>query len=165
MRRAFCLLSGLFTFLFAISCLCAQELTEMHSPAALKSMIDGVDNIGICVADLKKSVEFYQALGFTKAYENERGVTMVAGTAKLFIFQTRKTNSAPVAREFSLFQNPPGIDHISFAVEDVDRLYADAKAKGIVFNSEPRDQTWGARMVSLRDPDGVNLYLLKWLKK
>jgi catechol 2,3-dioxygenase-like lactoylglutathione lyase family enzyme len=165
MRRTFCLLSGLLTFLFAISCLYAQELTEKHSPAGLKTMIDGVDNIGICVADLKKSVEFYQALGFTKAYENERGVTMVAGTAKLFIFQTRKTNSAPVTREFTLFQNPPGIDHISFAVEDVDRLYADAKAKGIVFNSEPKDQPWGARMVSLRDPDGINLYLLKWLKK
>ena len=165
MGRTFCLLSEVFTFLFAASCLCSQQLTETHSAAAFKSMIDGVDNIGICVADLKKSVEFYQALGFTKAYENERGVTMVAGTAKLFIFQTRKTNSAPVAREFTLFQNPPGIDHISFAVEDVDRLYADAKAKGIVFNSEPKDQTWGARMVSLRDPDGVNLYFLKWLKK
>ena len=159
------MLSGLLTFLFVTSRLHAQQLTETHSPTVLKSMIDGVDNIGICVADLKKSVEFYQALGFAKAYENDRGVTMVAGTAKLFIFQTRKTNSAPVAREFTLFQNPPGIDHISFAVEDVDRLYADAKAKGIVFNSEPKDQTWGARMVSLRDPDGVNLYLLKWLKK
>src|SRR5262245_51290365 len=117
MRRAFCLLSGLLTFLFAISCLDAQELTGTRSPAVLKSMIDGVDNIGICVADLKKSVEFYQALGFTKAYENERGVTMVAGTAKLFIFQTRKTNSAPVAREFTLFHNDLGIDHIALAVE------------------------------------------------
>src|SRR6516165_2548336 len=144
MRRGSCLLSGLLTFLFVTSRLHAQQLTETHSPAVLKSMIDGVDNIGICVADLKKSVEFYQALGFAKAYENERGVTMVAGTAKLFIFQTRKTNSAPVAREFTLFQNPPGIDHISFAVEDVDRLYADAKAKGIVFNSEPKGSDVGS---------------------
>src|SRR5215471_11124169 len=110
---------GVLTFAFAASCLYAQQLTATHSPAGLKSLIDGVDNIGICVADLKKSIEFYQTLGFTKAYENERGVTMTAGTAKLFIFQTRKTNSAPVAREFTLFQNPPGIDHISFAVEDV----------------------------------------------
>ena len=53
-------------------------------------MIKGVDNIGICVADLKRSVAFYQGLGFSRAYENDRGVTMVAGTAKLFIFQTRK---------------------------------------------------------------------------
>lgn len=126
-------------------------------------MIKGVDNIGICVADLKRTVAFYQALGFNKAYENDRGVTLVAGTAKLFIFQTRKSNPAPVGRDFTLFQNPLGIDHISFDVKDVDRVYADAKAKGITFISEPQDQSWGARMVSLCDPDNNNLYLLKWL--
>jgi methylmalonyl-CoA/ethylmalonyl-CoA epimerase len=129
------------------------------------NMIKGVDNIGICVADLRQAVRFYQNLGFTKAYENDRGVTMVAGTAKLFIFQTRQSNPAPVKRDFTLFQNPLGIDHISFEVEDVDGVYAEAKTKGLVFSSEPADQTWGARMVSLRDPDGNNLYLLKWLKK
>ena len=129
------------------------------------SVIKGVDNIGICVTDLRRAVRFYQDLGFTKAYENDRGVTMVAGTAKLFIFQTRNSNPEPVKRDFTLFQNPLGIDHISFEVADVDRVYAEAKAKGLVFNGEPVDQSWGARMVSLRDPDGNNLYLLKWLKK
>jgi catechol 2,3-dioxygenase-like lactoylglutathione lyase family enzyme len=128
-------------------------------------MIKGVDNIGICVTDLRLAVRFYQDLGFTKAYENDRGVTMIAGTAKLFIFQSRRSNPAPVERDFTLFQNPLGIDHISFKVEDVDRVYAEGKAKGLVFNGEPADQSWGARMVSLRDPDGNNLYLLKWLKK
>ena len=128
-------------------------------------MIKGIDNIGICASDLRRAVSFYEKLGFTKAFENDRGVTMVAGGAKLFIFQTRKLNPAPVDRDFTLFQNPLGLDHISFEVEDVDRLYAEAKAMGITFNGEPKDQTWGARMVSLRDPDGNNLYLLKWLKK
>src|SRR5262245_24857091 len=129
------------------------------------SMIKGVDNIGLCVTDLRRAVRFYQDLGFSKAYENDRGVTMIAGTAKLFIFQTRRSNPAPVERDFTLFQNPLGIDHISFDVEDVDHVYAEGKAKGLVFNGEPADQSWGARMVSLRDPDGNNLYLLKWLKK
>jgi catechol 2,3-dioxygenase-like lactoylglutathione lyase family enzyme len=128
-------------------------------------MIKGVDNIGLCVTDLRRAVGFYQDLGFSKAYENDRGVTMIAGTAKLFVFQTRRSNPAPVERDFTLFQNPLGIDHISFEVEDVDRVYAEGKAKGLVFNGEPADQSWGARMVSLRDPDGNNLYLLKWLKK
>ena len=128
-------------------------------------MIKGVDNIGICASDLRRAVSFYEKLGFTKAFENDRGVTMVAGGAKLFIFQTRKLNQAPVDRDFTLFQNPLGLDHISFEVEDVDHVYAEAKARGIAFNGEPKDQTWGARMVSLRDPDGNNLYLLKWLKK
>src|SRR5262249_16981242 len=109
-------------------------------------MINGVDNIGICVADLKRSVAFYQDLGFSTAYENDRGATMVAGTAKLFIFQTRQANPAALRRDFTLFQNPPGIDHISFEVQDVDRVYAEATAKGIAFSSEPEDQSWGARM-------------------
>src|SRR5499426_687422 len=128
-------------------------------------MIKGVDNIGICVGDLKRSVAFYQELGFSRAHENDRGVTMVAGTAKLFIFQTRRGNPAAVERDFTLFQNPPGIDHISFEVQDVDRVYAEAKAKGVAFNNEPEDQSWGARMVSLCDPDGNNLYFLKWFQK
>jgi len=128
-------------------------------------MIKGIDNIGICVADLRRSVAFYQDLGFSSAGENDRGVTMVAGTAKLFIFQTRKVNPPPVGRDFTLFQNPPGIDHVSFEVQDVDRVYAEAKAKGVAFDNEPKDQSWGARMVSLHDPDGNNLYLLKWVQK
>ena len=69
-------------------------------------MIKGVDNIGICVADLKRAAAFYQGLGFTKAYENDRGVTMVAGIAKLFPFQARQTHPRPVGRKFTLFGNP-----------------------------------------------------------
>jgi len=42
-------------------------------------MILSVDNIGIGVTNLGRSVEFYQHLGFAKAFENERGCTMVAG--------------------------------------------------------------------------------------
>ena len=52
------------------------------------AMIHGIDNIGICAKDLKRVVSFYQKLGFAKAYENSRGVTMIAGTAKLFVFQS-----------------------------------------------------------------------------
>ena len=88
---------------------------------------------------------------------------MGAGTAKLFIFQTRRGNPAAVERDFTLFQNPPGIDHISFEVQNVDRVYGEAK--GVAFNNEPEDQSWGARMVSLCDPDGNNLYFLKWFQK
>jgi len=169
MNRAFYFLGGLLAVVSFSPHTFSQASTGDQPAVGARSnhtsMIKGVDNIGICVTDLKRAVRFYQDLGFTKAYENDRGVTMVAGTAKLFIFQTRNSNPAPVKRDFTLFQNPLGIDHISFEVEDVDRVHAEAKAKGLVFNGEPADQSWGARMVSLRDPDGNNLYLLKWLKK
>jgi catechol 2,3-dioxygenase-like lactoylglutathione lyase family enzyme len=86
---------------------------------------------------------------------------LAAGTVQLFLFQVRRPDPAPVGRELGLFGNPPGIDHISFAVADVDALYAELCTAGVAFAAPPEDQSWGARMVGLKDPDGNNLYLLQ----
>jgi catechol 2,3-dioxygenase-like lactoylglutathione lyase family enzyme len=83
---------------------------------------------------------------------------MVAGSAKLFLFQTWQEYPHTVKRGLGLFKNPPGLDHISFLVSDVDQIYSGLKTNGVVFSNEPADQDWGARVVSLRDPDGNNLY-------
>ena len=126
-------------------------------------MVHGFDNIGVCVTNLQGSVTFYEILGLREVYRNERGVLMSAGNARLFLFATRQVNSPPVGRKLGLFENAPGIDHISFAVADVDGIYARLKEAGVEFDGEPRDQSWGARMVGLKDPDGNNLYLLQKL--
>jgi catechol 2,3-dioxygenase-like lactoylglutathione lyase family enzyme len=126
-------------------------------------MVQGIDNIGICTTDLKRSVTFYERLGFSEAYRNDRGVMIAAGTVHLFLFQVQRHDPAPVDRELGLFGNPPGIDHISFAVTDVDALYAKLCKAGVMFAGPPEDQSWGARMVGLKDPDGNNLYLLQRL--
>jgi catechol 2,3-dioxygenase-like lactoylglutathione lyase family enzyme len=126
-------------------------------------MIQGVDNIGLCATDLARSVAFYQKLGFAEAYRNERGAMMAAARANLFIFACRRPNPPPVGRKLGLFDNPPGIDHISLAVADVDALYLALRTAGMAFPSPPSDQSWGARMVGLEDPDGNNLYLLQKL--
>jgi catechol 2,3-dioxygenase-like lactoylglutathione lyase family enzyme len=124
-------------------------------------MVQGIDNIGICTTDLTRSVAFYEKLGLSEAYRNDRGVMMTAGTVQLFLFQVRRADLAPVGRELGLFGNPPGIDHISFAVADVDALYAELCTAGVAFAAPPEDQSWGARMVGLKDPDDNNLYLLQ----
>ena len=129
-------------------------------------MLKGIDNVGVAVTDLARSVAFYEKLGFTKGYDYEadvKGCTMNAGSAVLFLFQTKKANPGTVQREPTLAQNPTGLDHISFAVEDVNQVYADLKAKGVAFLGEPADQDWGARLVGLKDPDGNNLYFLQYL--
>ena len=126
-------------------------------------MVQGVDNIGICTTDVERSVAFYQRLGFSEAYRNDRGVLVAAGAAHLFIFATRRTDPPPVGRELGLFGNPLGIDHISFAVANVDAMYATLHAAGVALGGPPEDQPWGARMVGLKDPDGNNLYLLQKL--
>ena len=113
-------------------------------------MLQGIDNIGICAADLGRSVQFYGRLGFAEAYRNERGVMMAAGSVQLFLFQTRRSNPTPVSRELGLFGNPPGIDHISFSVADVDALYGNLTQAGVTCGSRPEDQSWGARMFGLK---------------
>ena len=130
-----------------------------------QNVVRGIDNIGICASDLARSVSFYETLGFSEAYRNDRGVMLAAGTVQLFLFATRRPDASPVGRELGLFSNPPGIDHISLAVSDVDALYGRLRQAGVAFGGLPEDRTWGARMVGLKDPDGNNLYLLQRLEK
>lgn len=126
-------------------------------------MILGIDNVGLAVRDLELSVAFYQKLGFTKSFQNDRGCSMTRGSIKLFLFPAADQNVLP--RSVTLEANPPGIDHLSFLVDNVDRTYLEVGARGISFLSIPADQPWGARTAVLRDPDGNNLYLLTWLLK
>ena len=126
-------------------------------------MVQGIDNIGICTTDVERSVAFYQRLGFSEAYRNDRGVLVAAGAAHLFIFATRQSDPPPVGRELGLFGNPLGIDHISFAVANVDAMYATLHAPGLVLGRTAERHTSSARMVGLKDPDGNNLYLLQKL--
>jgi methylmalonyl-CoA/ethylmalonyl-CoA epimerase len=125
--------------------------------------IQAIDNIGICVTDLAGSVQFYERLGFEVLVENDRGVTLALGSAKLFVFQAQPGDDRAVRRDLGLYGNPPGIDHISFLVDDVDALHASFTANGIDAGPAPGDQDWGARAFGLTDPDGNNLYFLRWL--
>jgi len=81
-------------------------------------MVHGFDNIGVCVTNLQGSATFYEILGLREVYRNERGVLMSAWNARLFLFATRQVNSLPVGRKLGLFENAPGIDHISFAIAE-----------------------------------------------
>lgn len=125
--------------------------------------IQAIDNIGICVTDLARSMQFYQQLGFKLLAEYDRGATLGLGPAKLFLFPARSGDDRPVGRDLGLSGNPPGIDHISFLVDDVDALHNRLTGEGIDAGPAPADQDWGARAFGLTDPDGNNLYFLRWL--
>jgi catechol 2,3-dioxygenase-like lactoylglutathione lyase family enzyme len=131
------------------------------APAA-RPAIQAIDNIGICVTDLDRSIGFYRRLGFGVLAENDRGVTVSLGPAKLFLFPACPGDSRPVGRRLGLLGNSPGLDHISFLVDDVDALHANLIAIGIDAGPAPADQDWGARVFAVTDPDGNNLYFLRW---
>ena len=44
-----------------------------------------------------------------------------------------------------------------------DVLHSTLRTAGMTFSGHPEDQSRGARMVGLKDPDGNNLYLLQKL--
>jgi uncharacterized glyoxalase superfamily protein PhnB len=46
---------------------------------------------------------------------------------------------------------------VYLAVDDVDTLHAEFRAKGIVIDTAPVDQTWGNREMYVKDPDGNSL--------
>jgi len=63
---------------------------------------------------------------------------------------------------FSVHHDP---EHVSgntviyFEVDDIDRVYAQLAESGIVFDSEPEDQSWRWREARLSDPAGNRLCL------
>lgn len=95
------------------------------------------------VADFDAALEFYQTLGL-----------------KLIVFSEGR---------YARFEMPAGASTISIhiaeepqvsgpllyaEVDDVDAVYSDLKAKGIVFDTVPEDQPWLWREVRFRDPSG-----------
>lgn len=126
-------------------------------------MFEGIDHVGVRVADLGRAVAFYERLGFTNAYADDRGATLIAGNAKLFLFANRPATPPAAAIRNGPLEHPARIDHITLLVADVDRVYADLRAHGVAFAGEPADQECGARSVGLTDTDGNNLYFVPWV--
>jgi catechol 2,3-dioxygenase-like lactoylglutathione lyase family enzyme len=127
------------------------------------TMIQSINNVGVAVADIERAVEFYAKLGFEVTSRDETPAASVqAGAVVLYLFQTG-SNEPAAERRPDLTGNPPGIDHLSFDVEDVDVLYHQLKGE-VRFEGHPENQTWGYRAVSLCDPDGNRLYFLSALK-
>jgi catechol 2,3-dioxygenase-like lactoylglutathione lyase family enzyme len=122
-------------------------------------MIRNVDNVGVAVRDLRTALDFYNKLGFVIEYADAAGASIRAGDAVLYVFQTT-SHRAPVTRGLDLEQNAPGIDHISFAVDDVDAAARELRSRGLEVESGPTDQDWGRRTITLLDPEGNRIWLL-----
>jgi len=108
------------------------------------SHIVKIPHVKIGTSDLRRSASFYEdTLGLKKMSEDPTYVIFdVAGV------------------ELGLGLGKP---EFYLLVDDVDAAYADFKAKGAKFVGEPRDQPWGARTVTILDPDG-NAFVLESFK-
>ena len=128
-------------------------------------VISRIDNIGVAVRDVEAVASFFERnLGMTvERYEEAQPSSAVVriGQQYLYLFQTTDT-AAPARRNPELSANPPGVDHISFTVSDVDASYALLCERGVQFDDPPATaEEWGIRMAAFRDPEGNIYYLVQ----
>jgi catechol 2,3-dioxygenase-like lactoylglutathione lyase family enzyme len=96
--------------------------------------------------DLKASVRFYSALGFTLIVRNDHYAR----------FENPNDDST---LSLELRENPGDGVHIYFECDDLDVCVADLKTKGIQFDTDPEEKSWLWREAWLSDPTGNRICL------
>lgn len=111
-------------------------------------MIEKIENLTLPVSDLKKAIAFYEnILGLKKRNEWSNYATFNIGEMML-----------------GLTPDPKAELQIYMTVANVDDEYKTLKEKGVQFITEPKDQYWGGRTVTFKDPDGNKFILVSYKK-
>jgi catechol 2,3-dioxygenase-like lactoylglutathione lyase family enzyme len=113
--------------------------------------------IGIVVADMATSLDFYRRLGLPVAdgVDGEPHVEVALPGGLRLTFDTQET-----IRSFDPSWTPPSGGHgmsLAFACEDpadVDRTHDSLVAAGARSHLSPWDAFWGQRYATVLDPDG-----------
>jgi predicted enzyme related to lactoylglutathione lyase len=118
-------------------------------------MISGLDLLFLEVNNLEESLRFYsEVLRFEVESNNYDAqppmATVRAGTLRVTLVQQVET----------MLKRGRGI-HFVLGVEDVQAFYQNLKERAAEV-TEPRDEGWGGRFVSLQDPDGYRLFFVTW---
>ena len=108
-----------------------------------------LNQVTVPARDLDVSILFYQALGFRLIVKDDHYARFEVGdgTDTFSLHLSGDTRGAANGA------------HIYFECDDLDARVADLKTKGIVFETDPVDQSWLWREAWLRDPSGVRLCL------
>src|SRR5260221_8425148 len=124
-------------------------------------MLKRLDNVGIAVRDIRRAVAFYtEILGFVgQAGESDGLVTL--GDVSLYLFQTPAPEAAAPQRTTDLYNNPPGIDHVAFEVDDIEQAARRLEAAGVFFPGPAVGGPGGVRSRGLADPHGTILFILR----
>ncbi len=111
------------------------------------SAIESISAVTIVVADMTRSVAFYESLGFDQIY---------GGADADF-------TSYRVGSGYLNLAYREGLEEVAvwgraiFYVANVDAMYERARSVGLTPEFSPRDAPWGERYFHLRDPDGHEL--------
>jgi catechol 2,3-dioxygenase-like lactoylglutathione lyase family enzyme len=110
--------------------------------------VESISAVTLATADMRASVTFYEALGFSLLY---------GGTDAAFTSFRAGAGFVNLQAEASRAVDSPIWGRVIFWVDDVDDAYARAVEHGYEPEFEPRDAPWGERYFHLRDPSGHEL--------
>ena len=121
----------------------------------MSQMISGLDLVFLEVNNLEESVEFYRdVLGFSLESDNMDAQPPIAsvrsGSLRITLVQQIET----------MLKRGRGV-HFVLGVSDVDAFHETLKVREVQV-TDPRDEGWGGRFVSLQDPDGYRLFFVTW---
>jgi len=142
-------------------------------------MITSVNHTSFTVSDLDRSIAFYRDLlgmelislaGRDPAFVEK--VTGIPG-ANLKVAYLQAPGHrleliqyfSPPGKKLELQTNNVGCAHLAFNVDDLPKMYAEMKAKGVHFKSAPQEVSAGPNKGTLTvyftDPDGITLEFLQ----
>ena len=118
-------------------------------------MLTGLDLLFLEVNNLEESLSFYHDdLGFEIQSNSPAADPPIAcvraGQLRINLVQQTET----------MLKRGRGV-HFVFGVDDVDELHQKLTSREISV-TEPRDEGWGGRFVSVQDPEGYRLFFVTW---
>ena len=118
-------------------------------------MITGLDRLFLEVNNLEESLEFYRdTLGFEIESHTPDAdppiASLKSGALRISLVQQLET----------MLKRGRGV-HFVLGVTNVDEFYQRLRSQHVSV-TEPRDEGWGGRFVSLQDPDSYRYFFVTW---
>ena len=118
-------------------------------------------NAGVITDKIKESKAFYTGiLNFGITFENDFYLLLHTPNRESEI--SFLVPDHPSQQDF--FHKPfegQGM-YLTIEVDEVDKMYADIKKKGIEIKIDIRDEPWGGRHFAISDPNGIGIDIVKY---
>jgi catechol 2,3-dioxygenase-like lactoylglutathione lyase family enzyme len=148
----------LWTLLLAV-CLTSGVFSQTHSPT--KNQPKMKLNAGIVTAKLAATKTFYTSiLGFGVSFENEFYLLLhtPGKEAEISFLLPDHSSQQPLFHPAFTGQGM----YLTIEVEDVDKVYAGLKKKGVEIKIDIRNEPWGDRHFAIQDPNGINIDIVTY---